>query len=98
MKRTKLKSGTPVIETSHPFEGLPNGDKRLAKVKLAAQINDRIKARGINQKEAAALLGITQPEVSNLNKGSLSRFTFDQLYNWLNTLDLGLETSILNIK
>lgn len=43
MKRTKLKNGTPVIETAHPFEGLPNGNERLAKLKLARQINDRIK-------------------------------------------------------
>jgi len=94
MKRTKLKSGTPVIETAHPFEGLPNGNERLAKVKLAAQINDRIKERGIKQKEAAELLGITQPEVSNLGKGRLSGFTFDRLYRCLNTLDMDIEISI----
>ena len=28
-----------VVTTSHPFEGLANGDERLAKVKLAHQIN-----------------------------------------------------------
>ena len=94
MKRTKLNNVTPVIETVHPFEGLPNGDERLAKVKLAAQINDRIKARGIKQKEAAELLGITQPEVSNLGKGRLSGFTFDRLYRCLNTLDVDIEIAI----
>ena len=94
MKRTRLKSVTPVIETVHPFEGLPNGDERLAKVKLAVQINDRIKERGIKQKEAAALLGITQPEVSSLGKGRLSGFTFDRLYRCLNALDLDIEISI----
>ena len=94
MKRTKLNNVTPVIETVHPFEGLPNGDERLAKVNLAAQINDRIKARGIKQKEAAELLGITQPEVSNLGKGRLSGFTFDRLYRCLNTLDVDIEIAI----
>jgi len=94
MKYTKLKNGTPVIETAHPFEGLLNGDERLAKAKLAAQINDRIKARGITQKEAAELLGITQPEVSNLGKGRLSGFTFDRLYRCLNALDLDIEISV----
>ena len=94
MKRTKLKSGIPVIETAHPFEGLPNGDERLAKVKLVAQINDRIKERGIKQKDAAELLGITQPEVSNLGKGRLSGFTFDRLYRCLNALDLDIDIAI----
>ena len=59
MKRTKLKNGTKVIETAHPFEGLPNGGERLAKARLAMQINERIRERGIKQKEAAELLGIT---------------------------------------
>lgn len=94
MKRTKLRNGTSVIETEHPFEGLPHGDERLAKVKLATQINDRIKERDIKQKEAAELLGITQPEVSNLGKGRLSGFTFDRLYRCLNALDMDVEISI----
>jgi len=94
MKRTRLKNGTPVIETAHPFEGLVNGDERLAKVKLAGQINDWITERGIKQKEAAELLGITQPEVSNLGKGRLSGFTFDRLYRCLIALDMDIEISI----
>lgn len=94
MKRSKPENGITVIETGHPFEGLPHGDERLAKVKLAAQINERIKERGIKQKEAAELLGITQPEVSNLGKGRLSGFTFDRLYRCLNALDMDVEISI----
>lgn len=94
MKRTKLKNGTKVIETAHPFEGLPNGGERLAKARLAMQINERIRERGIKQKEAAELLGITQPEVSNLGKGRLSGFTFDRLYRCLNALNMDVEISI----
>ena len=94
MKRTKLKNGTTVTETDHPFEGLPRGDERLAKVKLAARINDWIRERGIKQNEAAELLGITQPEVSNLSKGRLAGFTFDRLYRCLNALDMDVEISI----
>src|SRR3989338_3365624 len=94
MKRTKLKNGTTVTETDHPFEGLPRGDERLAKVKLAARINDWIRERGIKQSEAAELLGITQPEVSNLSKGRLAGFTFDRLYRCLNALDMDVEISV----
>ena len=94
MKQTRLRNRTPVIETAHPFAGLPDGDERLAKVMLAARINDRIRERGIKQREAAELLGITQPEISNLGKGRLSGFTFDRLYRCLNALDLDIEISI----
>lgn len=94
MKRIKHKNGTTVVETAHPFQGLANGDERLAKVKLAAHINEQIKKRGIKQTEAAALLGITQPEVSSLGKGRLSGFTFDRLYRCLNALDVDVEISV----
>lgn len=94
MKLTKLKDGTKVIETEHPFSGLPNGDERLAKARLAIQINNRIRERGIKQKDAAELLGITQPEVSSLGKGRLSGFTFDRLYRCLNALNMDVEISI----
>jgi predicted XRE-type DNA-binding protein len=94
MKRTKLKNGTTVVETAHPFEGLVNGDERLAKAKLAGQINERIAEHGLKQKEVAELLGITQPEVSNLGKGRLSGFTFDRLYRCLTALNMDVEISV----
>jgi len=94
MKHKKLKDGTKVFETAHPFEGLPNGGARLAKARLALRINERIRERGIRQKEAAGLLGITQPEVSNLNKGRMAGFTFDRLYRCLNALNMDVEISI----
>lgn len=94
MKQTKTKSGATITETKHPFEGLPKGNERLAKAKLAGQINDRVAERGLKQAEAARLLGITQPEVSNLGKGRLSGFTFDRLYRCLNALDMDIEISI----
>lgn len=96
MKRTELKNSTAVIETEQPFSGLINGDERLAKAKLALQINDRISELSLKQKEAAKLLGITQPEVSNLCQGRLSGFTFDRLYRCLNALDMDIEISVKN--
>lgn len=94
MKHARLKSGTSVIETAHPFEGLPNGDERLAKIRLAGQINERIAQRRLKQKEAAELLCITQPEVSNISKGRVTGFTFDRLYRCLVALDMDIEISI----
>jgi len=80
-----------VVTTNHPFEGLANGDERLAKVKLAHQINVLIKEQGMRQQEASTLLGITQPEVSQIANGRLSGFTFDRLYRCLYALDMDVE-------
>lgn len=87
------KQGDQVI-TSHPFEGLPEGNERLAKVKIAQQINALIKESNLKQKDAAILLGITQPEVSKLAKGSLSGFSFDRLYRCLHALNMDVEITI----
>ncbi|MEI6133258.1 MAG: helix-turn-helix transcriptional regulator [Bacillota bacterium] len=80
-----------ITSTSHPFEGLPNGEERFAKVQIARQINLLIEERGLKQKEASELLGITQPDVSNLANGRLSGFTFDRLYRCLFALDTDVE-------
>ncbi|MFQ5949117.1 MAG: helix-turn-helix transcriptional regulator [Nitrospiria bacterium] len=91
-----LSDGTKVIQTEHPFVGLPDADERLAKVKIASEINRLLKKKGLKQKEAAKLLGITQPEISNLNRGRLSGFTFDRLYRCLNALNVDVEITIKN--
>jgi len=90
-------SDIEVKATKHPFEGLENGSERLAKAQLARQINKLIKARGLKQIDAAARLGITQPEVSNLANGRLSGFTFDRLYRCLSALDIGIRITLVDI-
>lgn len=91
-KSKTLPDGTVIIKTDHPFEDLPNGSERLAKAKLAYEINKNI--RGMKQKDAAKLLDITQPEVSNLGKGRLSGFTFDRLYRCLTALEMDIEIKL----
>ena len=83
-----------VVVTAHPFEGLKNGDERLAKVKLAFEINQLLQGRGLKQKAASELLGITQPEVSQIANGRLSGFTFDRLYRCLQALDMSVEITL----
>ena len=83
-----------VTVTAHPFEGLDNGSERLAKAKIARQINKLIKAQSLKQKAAAELLGITQPEVSQLANGRLSGFTFDRLYRCLLILGQDIDITV----
>ncbi len=84
----------PVVITAHAFEGLINGNERLAKATLAYQINALIQEQSMKQQEASELLGITQPEVSQLSNGRLSGFTFDRLYRCLYALDMDVEITL----
>lgn len=83
-----------VVITMHPFEGLRYGSERLAKAKLAKQINAVLAERGLTQQDAAELLGMTQPETSQLSHGRLSGFSFDQLYRCLYALDINVEVTL----
>ena len=94
MTNTLHSDNETIVTTSHPFVGLANGEERFAKVQLAHQINILIKEKGLKQKEASELLGITQPEVSNLATGRLSGFTFDRLYRCLIALDTDVEITL----
>ena len=64
-----------------------NPEEHLAKAKLAMQIVEIIRQRGLNQTAAAAILGIDQPKVSALIRGQLKNFSLDRLCRFLNRLD-----------
>jgi predicted XRE-type DNA-binding protein len=55
--------------------GVANPEEARLKAQLAHQINRVIEQRGLSQADAAALLGISQPKVSNL------RFVGKSLYH-----------------
>ena len=74
MTNTTYNNEDNFVTTAHPFEGLANGEERLAKTQLARQINVLIKERGLKQQAASDLLGVTQPEVSQIANGRLSGF------------------------
>ena len=67
--------------------GLPNPEERLLKARLASLIYDTIEARGWTQNHTAKLLGITQPDVSNICRGRLKTFSVERLLNFLSRLD-----------
>jgi len=49
--------------------GVEGADEMLVKAQLAAKIAEIIKGRKFSQVEAAKLLGMTQPKLSNLLRG-----------------------------
>jgi predicted XRE-type DNA-binding protein len=72
--------------------GLPNAEERLAKADLAIAIAREIETRGLTQAAAAALLGVAQPDISNLMRGRLSGYSIERLTRLLN--DLGRDVEI----
>ena len=91
--RKKLRAGTTGKIDGIGFEigsgnvfadlGLSNPDERLAKARLAAEINAIIERNGWTQHQAAAELKTHQPTISALRKGRLRSLTYDRLMGWL---------------
>lgn len=71
--------------------GLDNSEELLTKAKLTSQINAILRRRKLKQKDAAVLLGLAQPDVSNLRCGRLSGFSVERLFRILNILDQEVE-------
>jgi predicted XRE-type DNA-binding protein len=74
--------------------GLDNAEEMLVKAKLARQIYICITERQLTQIEAAKILGIDQPKISNLINGKLAAFSIERLFRFLNALDCDVEITI----
>jgi len=55
---------------------------------LLAQLQKAIRSQGLKQGEAAKLLGVTQPRVSDLMRGRLDLFSVDTLIDMLARLGI----------
>ena len=74
--------------------GMRDAEERLAKAELARVIRKAIEERNITQAEAGELLGIKQPDVSDLVRGKLARFSMERLERFLNALDLEVRIQV----
>lgn len=64
-----------------------DSDLELVRADLAIQINRIIVERGWTQPQAAAALGIDEPEVSKIVRGRLGEFSPERLMHVLNRLN-----------
>jgi len=80
MKRAK-RTRSHIVSSGNVFRdlGLPNPDEELTKSSLLFEIYQAIKGRGLKQIEAARVLGIPQPKVSNLLRGRATGFSVQRL-------------------
>jgi len=61
---------------------------------LMMALEQHIKAKGWSQAEAARLLGVTQPRVSDLMRGKIDLFGIDTLVNMLTAAGLRVEMRV----
>jgi predicted XRE-type DNA-binding protein len=74
--------------------GLPHASERLAKAELARVIRTIIKTKGWTQSYAADVLGVAPPDVSDLMRGKLARFSQERLERFLNSLDMDVNIQV----
>ncbi len=70
--------------------GCSDADERLAKAELARAIHRLILQRAWTQRRAAETLGLSAPDVSDLVRGKLARFSQERLERCLLALDMNV--------
>lgn len=71
--------------------GYPDADDMQTKAGLVMQLQRIIDERGLTQQQAAEILGIDQPKVSNLLRGRFRGYSVSRLMAFLNAFDQDVE-------
>ena len=66
--------------------GFTAAEELAAKADLARAIRQLIDVRALSQREAAPLVGVSQPDLSNLYRGRLDGFSIERLSRMLTAL------------
>jgi predicted XRE-type DNA-binding protein len=89
-RASRKRAGTTADDTITPSSGnvfrdlgLRDADELHAKAELSLLLTRDIRARGLTQRAAAELLGVTPPDVSDIIRGKLARFSYERLIRLL---------------
>ena len=74
--------------------GRPDAEAHLLKTEFVTRIDKIIRQRGLKQVEAAKLLGLSQPDVSRLLRGSFREYSVERLLRLLTALGRDVEIVI----
>jgi predicted XRE-type DNA-binding protein len=76
--------------------GFPPGEAENLKIRadLMREIMGIIRGRGMKQKKAAELFGVSQPRISELMRGRINEFSIDSLVNMLAHAGMTVDVSI----
>ena len=71
--------------------GFEDAEELTAKATLALKFNELLEARGLSQKDAAAITGMTQPKVSQVRRYKLQNISLERIMQALVSLDQSVE-------
>ena len=74
--------------------GSPDTEAHLLKAELVTRIDKIVRQSGLKQVEAAKLLGLSQPDVSRLLRGSFREYSIERLLRLLTALGRDVEIVI----
>ena len=74
--------------------GRPAAEAHRLKAALVTRIDTIVRQRGLKQVEAAKLLGLSQPDVSRLLRGSFREYSVERLLRLLTALGRDVEIVI----
>ena len=74
--------------------GVEQADEHLLKARLVRRIQDRIDERKLSQTGAAELMGLTQPDLSNILRGRFRGYSVERLMRGLSSLGSDIEIVI----
>ncbi len=82
MKKVKLTRSSGNVFRDLGFSA-EEAEYLQVRSELMANLQKMIKARGLKRAEAAELLGVTQPRISDLMRGRIDLFSIDTLMDML---------------
>lgn len=89
---------TPHLTRGSVLDDLGFGPSEVLEIKVKAEIYrdllQYITERGFAQQELGTLLGIHQPDVSNLLNGRVSKFSVSKLIKFAGKLNLGAQVKL----
>jgi predicted XRE-type DNA-binding protein len=74
--------------------GQPDAAAHMLKAELVAQIDRIIRERRMTQKQAAELLGLSQPDISRLLRGNFRQYSVERLLRLLTLLGRDIDITI----
>lgn len=91
MTRTRFANVWDAIEDT------PAGRENMKlRSMLMIALKDHIDRSGLSQSQAAKMLGVTQPRISDLVRGKIDLFSLDVLVNMAATAGLNIEMRVLD--
>jgi len=91
----KMTRGSGNVFTDLGFPAAEAANLQLRST-LMIQLRKRLTARGATQAQAARLLGVSQPHISDLYRGKIERFSVDTLIAMLDKTGADVRVTVRN--